>query len=55
MNKLSTDIITFAGANNTSAYEKFADYYKHFSAEVLKKNIGSYDDTISFTKRRSFS
>lgn len=51
MNKLSTDIITFAGANNTSAYEKFADYYKHFSAEVLKKNIGSYDSTISFAEK----
>ena len=53
MNKLSTDIITFAGANNTSAYEKFADYYKHFSAEVLKKNIGSYDSTVSFAEKET--
>ena len=53
MNKLSTDIITFAGANNTSAYEKFADYYKHFSDEVLKKNIGSYDSTVSFAEKEA--
>ena len=53
MNKLSTDIVTFAGPNNISAYEKFADYYKHFSAEVLKKNIGAYDSTVSFAEKET--
>lgn len=51
MNKLSTDIIAFAGTNNVSAYEKFADYYKHYSNEVLKKNIGAYDTAVSFAEK----
>lgn len=53
MNKLSTDIISFAGVANLSAYEKFADYYKHYSAETLKKNIGSYDDKVSFSEKEA--
>lgn len=41
MNKLSNSIVTFAGKNN-NVYEMFSDYYNHYSAEVLHKNIGSY-------------
>lgn len=41
MNKLSNSIVAFAG-NNTTVYEMFSDYYNHYSAEVLGKNIGSY-------------
>lgn len=44
MNKLSKSIVEFAG-KNTTAYEMFADYYKRYSAEVLKKNIGTYSTT----------
>ena len=56
MNKLSKDIVMFAG-NNVGAYEQFADYYRQYSAEVLKKNIGAYNTlakdgrTISFAEK----
>lgn len=48
--KLSEQIVSFSGGN-TTAYEKFQDYYKHYSAEVLKKNIGSYDTQVSFSEK----
>lgn len=48
--KLSNNIVAFA-ANNTTPYEKFADYYKHYSDEILKKNIGSYDTSVSFSAK----
>lgn len=48
--KLSNEIVKFA-ANNTSPYEKFADYYKHYSDESMGKFIGSYDKTVSFAEK----
>lgn len=48
MNKLSEQIVAFSGGK-VDAYEKFQDYYKHYSNEVLKKNIGVYDETVSFS------
>lgn len=39
--KLSNQIVTFS-AGNTSPYEMFADYYRHYSDEVQGKNIGTY-------------
>ena len=48
--KLSNNIVAFA-ANNTAPYEKFADYYKHYSDEVMNKNIGSYDKSVSFAEK----
>lgn len=48
--KLSNNIVAFA-ANNTSPYEKFADYYKHYSDEILSKNIGAYDNTKTFAEK----
>lgn len=43
MFKLSQDIVKFSG-NKTDCYAMFADYYNRYSAEVLKKNIGTYTD-----------
>lgn len=48
--KLSNNIVAFA-ANNTTPYEQFADYYKHYSDEVLGKNIGVYDKSKSFAEK----
>lgn len=48
--KLSNDIINFS-QGNTDPYEMFADYYNHYSDEVLKKNIGSYDTSVSFSEK----
>lgn len=48
--KLSNEIVKFA-ANNTTPYEKFADYYKHYSDEVMGKNIGAYDKNVSFAEK----
>lgn len=52
MNKLSNSLVLFAG-KETSAYEKFRDYYFHYSDEVLKKNIGSYDRTRTFAEKEA--
>lgn len=43
MNKLSNSIVAFAG-NNTTVYEMFSDYWNHYSAEVLHKNVGTYNE-----------
>lgn len=40
--KISNDIVKFSNGN-TTAYEMFADYFRHYSDEVLKKNIGAYE------------
>ena len=50
MNKLSNDIVKFA-AGNTTPYEQFADYMRHYYAEVQKKNIGAYDTSVSFAEK----
>ena len=55
--KLSNDIVKFSNGN-TTVYEQFADYYRHYSDEFLKKNIGSYETMtkegkpISLLKRK---
>lgn len=54
MAKLPVNVVNFATVNgeaNTQAYELFADYYNHFSAERLQKNIGSYDTTKTFAEK----
>lgn len=48
--KLTNQIVNFA-QGNTSVFEKFADYYNHYSAEMLKKNIGTYDTSVSFAEK----
>lgn len=34
--KLSNDIVKFSNGN-TTVYEQFADYYRHYSDEFLKR------------------
>ena len=43
MLKLSQVIVKFSG-HQTDCYAMYADYYNRYSAEVLKKNIGPYND-----------
>jgi len=50
MNKLSEQIVAFSGGK-VDAYAKFQDYYKHYSAEVLKKNIGAYEQSATFSEK----
>ena len=49
--KLPSNVVKFS--NGSTAYEKFADYYRQYSAEVLKKNIGSYDTSVSFAEKEA--
>lgn len=50
MNKLSEQIVAFSGGN-VDAYAKFQDYYKHYSDEIQKKSIGTYDKSVSFSEK----
>lgn len=50
MNKLSDSIVAFSGGK-VDAYVKFRDYYNHYSNEVLKKNIGTYDTKVSLSEK----
>lgn len=52
--KLSNDIVKFSNGN-TTVYEQFADYYRHYSDEFLKKNIGSYETMTKEGKPISFA
>lgn len=54
MNKLSDQIVAFSGGK-VDAYTKFQDYYNHYSAEVLKKNIGTYSTVNKEGKIISFA
>lgn len=56
MAKLPLNVVKFATVDeqtDTMAYEMFADYYNHFSAERLGKNIGSYDASVDFAEKET--
>lgn len=55
MNKLPKSIVTFSQqtGTNTNFFEKAIDYYRHYSAETLSKNIGTYDTSVSLATKEN--
>lgn len=55
MAKLPVNVIAFAAdtAEGAKTFERFQDYFCHYMDEVQKKNLGSYDKSISLSEKEA--